>query len=229
MTTPSWQGEVELLEASWDLNNGRTVKLRIIPERHSSAHPFEGFVRNRGGRVGARFFATFKAVDLDTAVFESEVMLAGGGNVLGQGSWVKFWLDDLPHGHPFGGYHGRSKERPGTMFMMVLVELADDDTPKADEQPANRKRLSQSAALMCMDTFFHQWLSETVQVRGRRLSPQQWAADDMAARWMRWTLEIESRSELDRDERAANRFHTEIRIPFRNWMQLGGRGHDRER
>lgn len=221
------QGMMELLDAKWELNSGRTVKLRIVdtPEAPLIVNPFTQFVRRRGNRVGTRFEAAFVRYGEGRPFFKGEMMLAGGGHPLGQGMWVKFWLDDESDHHPFAGCAGRKGDHPGDLFGVVMVELDDDDV--VIDQAKRRKLegkgggdLARYAALLCTNELFLQYLSEKIQVGlpdpvSRPAS--WWGTDDHAARWIRWMCSVESRAELDNNPKAAEMFHERIRRPYSEW------------
>lgn len=220
---------VELLDAKWELSKGRTVKFRIVddPEQPYTFHPFAHFTRRRGNRPGTRFRVAFARYGEDQTYFEGEMMLLSGGNPLGQGMWVSFWLDDEGTDHPFSGCSGRSGEHPGDLFSVVFVELDDDDHPvnqhkRQRVEAVHRPRggaLARLAGQFCANEMFFQWLSEQVPVGDPPQSrpPSWWRENDHAARWIRWVCGVESRADLDNNERAASRFHERVRIPFRDW------------
>ena len=71
-------------------------------------------------------------------------------------------------------------------------------------------QMARTAAIMCANPTFHRWL----QSQGVPVSTA-----DAAAQWMRSRLNIQSRTELDTDPEAEQRFHTLIRKPFRDWQE----------
>jgi hypothetical protein len=226
----AYQGGLELLDARWDLRSGRTVKFRVVetPATPMLLHPFTRFVQRRGNRLGARFHVTVVKVGEERATYDGQMMLAGGGSPLGQGYWVKFWLDEDQHHHPFAGFKARNNDEPGDMFMAAFVELDDDETPidqeqrKRVEEAHGRKpqRLSQYAALLCENPMFHQFLSERVTYKGKQVTSEHWGSNDNAAKWVRYKCHVESRSQLDSDSTAAERFHQLVRKPYTAWRNV---------
>lgn len=226
------QGGLELLDAKWELNSGRTVKFRLVgtDETPMIIHPFAQFVRRRGNRVGTRFYTAISRVGDDHTFYQGELMLAGGGNPLGQGMWVRFWMDEEATSHPFSGCAGRRGDNPGDLFMAMFVELDDDDEPINQEKRARLERangarkggaLCKWAAMRSHDKLFLQWLSEEVPLPDEKLRPVTWwdeAGEDRVARWIRWSCgEIESRADLDNNPKAAEIFHERIRRPYSEW------------
>lgn len=226
----AYKGGFELLDAKWDLTSGRTVKFRLMeePDRPMLMHPFVNFTRRRGGRVGTRFHMVMTVIGKDTPMFTGEVMLMSGGQPLGQGFWVSFWLDDEDVHHPFAGYRGRRGDRPGDMYSAAFVELDDDDS--AIDQDKRRKvedayaragqTLSQYCYLLCNNEMFILYLEERALVKGTARTIHWWAKDDRVARWVRWRCNIGSRGDLDDDKQAAKIFHEQIREPYADWRSV---------
>lgn len=89
------------------------------------------------------------------------------------------------------------------------VPVAQAPAPRpAPDKP--RASLARDAALMCASPDFHRYL----QAQGFPA-----CTAEAAAEWMRSTLSIESRSELDDFPHLAARFHERIRIPYRDWLK----------
>lgn len=199
-------------------------------------HPFAPFVQRRGGRVGTRFKAAFIRVGEPEPYYVGEVMLAGGGNPLQSGMWVKFWFDDDSTQHPFDGCTPRSADSPGDLFDAAFVEIDSDDSliDEAKRERAERfaqgvqsHTLARYAAMLGTNELFLQWMSETVtfdQGQSTR-TVEWWKTDDHVARWIRWVCKVESRSDLDRNHEAAQLFHQKIREPYNKWRHM----HDDER
>lgn len=223
------QGGLELLDAKWELNSGRTVKFRLVgtDDTPMILHPFAQFVRRRGNRVGTRFHTAITRVGDDDVFYQGELMLAGGGNPLGQGMWVRFWMDEEDASHPFAGCAGRQRNEPGDLFMAVFVELDSDDEPINQEKRARAEQangagkggpLARWAAMRSHDNLFLQYLSEQVPLPDKKLrSAAWWDHGDHVARWIRWICGIESRADLDNNPKAGEVFHERIRRPYSEW------------
>jgi hypothetical protein len=223
------RGGLELIDAKWELNSGRTVKFRLVATDDAPMllHPFAEFVRRRGNRVGTRFHVAMSRVGDEHVYYQGEVMLAGGGNPLGQGMWVRFWMDDEADSHPFSGCAGRRRDEPGDMFMAAFVELDSDDEPINQEKRARVERanggkkggpLCRWAAQRSHDKLFLQYVSEQVLLPDRKLRPVEWwERKDHVARWIRWMCGVESRADLDNNAKAGEIFHERIRRPYSEW------------
>ncbi len=222
------KGGLELIDAEWKLNSGRTVKFRLVSDNGPLiVHPFLTFVRRRGNRVGTRFMVAATRVGEEQTFFQGEMMLAGGGNPLGQGMWVRFWLDEEATAHPFSGCAGRRGDEPGDMFEAAFVELDDDDQPinqeKRDRVEKPRKKggaLCRWAAMRSHDKLFLHYLAENIQLPDHKTRPVSWwdkPGEDHVARYIRWVCQIESRADLDLNPRAAEIFHERIRRPYSEW------------
>lgn len=238
--------ECELLNASWSLDSGRTVEFRITGEAFDRIHPFKRFTQRRNGRAGTRFIAAIAATKTGEMVYHDQVMLAAWGDNSTHGQHFKLWLDEDSAQHPFAGYERRKAQNPGDLFAVGLVELNDDDTaidqtareklegavagqpnggapsggasrvqtpaaPKAAGSGYKAKKFSSSVHLMVTGALFVRWLRET-----RPKVVKEWTPE-LAKRYVKQLLEVESLSELDRNPKAAERFHRDIRRPFEKW------------
>src|SRR6266853_1389345 len=132
----AWAGETEVIAAAWNLDQGRTVTLRLCGEAFGRKHPFKRFQQKRNGHVGSRFKASFARISTGECVGMMELMLMSWKDSSSIGQLVTFWLDDEPTVHPFCGCQPRRAQVPGDMFAMVLVEINDD------EQPIDQRRES---------------------------------------------------------------------------------------
>jgi len=226
----AYQGGFELLDAKWDLNNGRTVKFRLMeePDKPILMHPFATFIRRRGGRVGTRFQMVMTVIGKDEPMFNGELMLMSGGQPLGQGFWVSFWIDDEADHHPFAGYRGRKGDTPGDMYSAAFVELDDDDSAIDQDKRAlvedaharASQKLSQYCYMLCNNEMFILYLEEREPVNEEAQTIKWWAKENRVARWVRWRCNIESRAELDTNKEAARIFHEQIREPYADWRSV---------
>jgi len=233
----AWRGELVLAAATWSDKDGHKVKFKVVGGREGP-NPFKYFTKRRKGKAGTRFNAVMVKVfdppaktaeDLSRGVQEvqCELMLANWSDSSTAGHAVEFWCPPPDRGmHVFEGF-----ERGKDSFMVALAELDDDDEPIDQKararveaaaakptEPENgsqgphrrQQRLSQVAALMCMNPDFKRWIqSEHPDVKD-------------PAQWMRDRLQIESRAELDSNDKVAFNFHEVIRKPFAQWVENGG-------
>lgn len=133
-------GDVEILNAQWSLDSGRTVELRICGEAYERIHPFKKYQQRRNGRVGTRFAAVFASHLTGQAWPTMEVMLMSWKDSSMNSQSVTFWLDNEPHIHPFAGCTRRKGNQVGDMFALVLKELDDDDTTINQHKRAQAER-----------------------------------------------------------------------------------------
>lgn len=267
----AWQGTVEILNATWSLDSGRTVELRLCGDSYDRVHPFKRFQKRRNGRVGTRFQAAFSRVDSGQEVLSMEVMLAAWKDSSSIGQSITLWLDDEVTVHPFCGCIRRKAGQPGDVFALVLVELNDDDSavrqaqwnqahpnlPRNTQEGATRvaggvhdpaavtqgdiapqdqgeksnagastrakratngkpanarpRRLSSSVHLLVTSPIFLRWLQETKGTLVKEWNPE------LARRYAKKVIGVESMIDLDRDQEAVQRYHNEIRRPFERW------------
>lgn len=130
----AYEGTVELLNATWSLDTGRTVELRLCGDAYDRVHPFKRFQRKRNGRVGTRFASAFYDAQTGQKVLATEVMLAAWKDSSSIGQSITLWLDDEVAVHPFCGCQRRKAGVPGDLFALMLVELNDDDSPVNQQQ-----------------------------------------------------------------------------------------------
>lgn len=103
----------------------------------------------------------------DFLVYYGEVLLKDWGDN-SQGASAAFWLDGERHTHPLKGHKSNSRNPGGSRFMMMLVEVADDNTiinQQAKDRIMNSMNnhmkggaISKRAGILCKDQAFHQFL-----------------------------------------------------------------------
>lgn len=211
----AWSGPVQLAEARWTDREGTTVRFKLLKVDEERRNPFMQFTKRRKDRAGTRFNATIVSVkDPELVVYCNEVMLAGWNDSQTQGMSVTMWLAEDKMGHPFEGFDRKSE------FMVVLVELDEDETPinqktRAKVEAASVKpseRLSYRAAMLCKNPDFWAWASSE-----ESMDP---ITDETEARdWMLDVLEIDSRAQLDKDPAKAHIFRERIGKAFTEWSE----------
>jgi hypothetical protein len=143
--------------------------------------------------------------------FQGEVMLAGWNDSHTGGAKITFWLPDDADLEVFRTMTVKKGKVAGQRFMMVLVEIDDDEMPK---QQTNH-RASSDAHLMITGDAFVRYVRQTIA------GAQDWDAAKVRL-WAKAAMEVGSLSELDSDPRALKRFHEVVRRPFAEWMDNAG-------
>lgn len=149
-------------------------------------------------------------------IYDDECMLAGWGDTSDKGQWVRLWLDADASLHPFAGYKRRGASEAGDYFAAAFVLTTEPGGPAEAVQSRGRKP-SQHAFLLIGSSRFRQWMEErnaytkTLEKKGRRWDPE------TIKRYVKYRLQIESLSELDRGEDVLRRFNSEFREPFMLW------------
>jgi len=223
----AWTGKVTMARADWNDENGSTVtfKLPMDKDAEDRRNPFHAFTKRRKGRAGTRFMMvcqTYAKDALRHLLYEDEVMLAGWNDSQTNGHTAKFWLCGDLLGHPFDGI---CRKQP---LIISLVEL-DDDEEIIDQKVRDRvekqstrpsERPSYAAAMLCKNEGFWTWIGHDERVKQRLREEPDLAMDmeDVAREWLCRAMEIESRSELDKSEVLAEKFHNQIRKPFVAWQ-----------
>jgi len=141
-----------------------------------------------------------------TPSFQGEMQLAGWSESHTGGCKVTFWLPSTDDLQAFRTLTVRKGNMAGHRFMAVLVEIGDDEKPVL--QPVTEKQkggpLAKLAGIFCNDAEFHKWKESTYGYVD-------------AAQCIYRVCEISSRSELDHNSDAAEKFHKYIRGPYSKW------------
>lgn len=80
-----------------------------------------------------------------------------------------------------------------------------------------RPTLARTAGILCNNADFRRFLAERFPMDWKDFSDLEDV--ERAAAVVRSACSIESRSELDSNPAAAQRFHTELGFPFNNWRR----------
>lgn len=153
--------------------------------------------------------------------FHTEVQLADFGESAAGGAFVKVRIPDPLELEIFRGRTRASKNKQGTRYVMLLVELDDDETAinqdKAERlHQAEEKKggaLSKNAAMLCKDLEFLSYLAN-------RFPNKTW--NELSAKgFVLQTCQISSRRELDHNRGAAQRYKSFVQAPFIQW-KVGG-------
>ncbi|MCY1250184.1 hypothetical protein D9M68_122730 [compost metagenome] len=80
-----------------------------------------------------------------------------------------------------------------------------------------RPALARTAGILCGNLEFRRFLSERFPIEWKDFSDLEDA--ERAAAVVRTACDIKSRSELDSDPAAAQRFHAELGFPFNTWRR----------
>lgn len=217
------------------MGSGRTFEVRLIEEGEywKKVNPFKKYVKRRSGRVGQRFKGSIVETSTQIPVYAGDIQLAAWADTE-KGKTVRFWIDEEATQHPFAGYSKRGATTPGSLFMMVLV-LIDDDERAVDEkaeeavtQGASRRKLSQSVYNMIHSPLFLQFMREksvaTAELERQGITWDKVVrGETMVKRYIKQVLKIESLSAFDQDPDVQRRFEQIIAKKFRRW---NGGGHE---
>lgn len=140
--------------------------------------------------------------------FQGEVMLAGWGESHNGGAKLTLWLPDPSDLDPFRSVTMKKGKIAGQRFMMVLVEIGEDETPVAPQKHHH----SSDAHLMVTGAAFVNYVRDTIA------GASAWDAAQCRM-WAKHSMQVDSLSELDTDPAALKRFHEIIRRPFEEWME----------
>ena len=160
-----------------------------------------------------------------TPMFHSEVQLAGWSESHNGGCKVTFWLAQPSDLDAFRAMTVRKGNTAGQRLACALVEIGDDEQPV--QAPATMQQkggaLAQLAGKWCRMPEFASFIRPIYNramggtgFGSGDLSPADYGGDCAAyARHCILVLcDIDSRSELDHNAEAAEKFHRLIRLPF---------------
>lgn len=140
----AYRGEVEVLNATWSLDEGRMVELRLCGEPYGRIHPFKTHQQRRNGRMGTRFRAAFANSKTGEPLATMDLMLASWKDTSRTGQSIRLWIDNEVDVHPFSGCARRQGQNLGDLFAVVMVELDEDDSA-INQSKRDRVEDSQSA------------------------------------------------------------------------------------
>lgn len=150
--------------------------------------------------------------------FQGGMMLAGWTNNHNTGPKVSFWLETDEDLEAFKHLTARKGRTAGQRFYAVLVQIGDNEEPiepGTDTAPKQSHALSRSAALMCSNSDFHEYMGTL----GGWLPEAADAREEMAANYVRNYCRIDSRAELDTSPTAQQLF-ARLMGEYRDWRHV---------
>ncbi|MFM9932872.1 hypothetical protein [Achromobacter xylosoxidans] len=146
--------------------------------------------------------------------FQGEVQLLGWSESHSTGAKIVLQLADADDLEAFKLMTVAKGKVAGQRLAIVAVEIGDDEQPKpvmgnpmtAPPDKTKGEKLSWLAVQFCKNPHFWDFAGVSGEVTAR-----EWI--------LRMSGCVNSRSELDSNEDAALLFHTNVRKPFRNWME----------
>lgn len=151
----------------------------------------------------------------DIIAFKDEVMLAGWSDSHNGSPKVAFFLRDSSALEAFRNLTVAKGKTAGHRFMMVLVEIGEDEQP-VNQTDKKGGALTKLAAMFCTQERFWAWASHKDEDCWKRAEALALTTNQpaIAAEWIRLTCGVRSRRELDSNQSAAKIFHEKIRIPY---------------
>lgn len=155
----------------------------------------------------------------------SEVQFIDGAYSVGGGTWIKFFCPEKEILDKFEGVDKHSKTKQGARYVMMLVEIQDDETPVNQQ---NRRRiekeelikggpLSKRAGILCNDPDYLGYLILQKHIaKGEKK-----AMVEAAEVYVRDMCGVTTRKLLDQDKEAARKFRVFVLEPFIRWHAEG--------
>ena len=161
-----------------------------------------------------------KSVSEDLVAFSGEVVIVGSDWSDSKGYTTKFEMHELDGGHPLKKYNKASR------FLMVLVEIADDEQPidqrrrrALEEELAGAGKggkWSNDAGMLSKARDFHRYLVYQSKI-GRHWDQE--TRDSMARQYILDTLRIKSRRDIDLVPGKATEYQNLISQPYYSWLR----------
>ncbi len=147
-----------------------------------------------------------------TPLYQGEVWFKRYSDSSTQGSQIVLTLPDRDELQPFVGKEGKR-------FMCVLVEVGDDERPISAQPrgviepkvPANRPEMGEVCRWLVFQGKDYKFQSFVLERAGM---DDEDVTEDNAAKAVRAICGVQSRSDIDLDVEALERFHTKIRKPW---------------
>jgi len=138
----------------------------------------------------------------DKIAVNTEAMLLGWSDTSTRGKTVTFLLPEDGDSHAFKEFAIKSKKSSGQRFQMFLVELDDDETPKTQQQ-----KTSQYLHCLCGSEMFWDFINLNFDTS--------LVADFLTAKTFIYDeLNIESLSDLDRNDQKKKLYEMKIKVPY---------------
>ena len=97
---------------------------------------------------------------------------------------------------------------PNIDMPVAIAPLVENFETRQEEEKPKGGAMCKLAGIWCKDAEFQQWVEAE--------------NEEQAAQFVRWKCGVKSRSEIDSNPEAANKFQQLVRIPYMNW--LNGKG-----
>lgn len=152
----------------------------------------------------------------------TEAQLADYGETANGGPYVKFRLADSNELDPFRGQDRAAKNKAGKRYIMMLIEVADDEKPIKQPKPEKEKGgpLSRRAAALCREEEFQLFVKASAPVMWRDAESNCVNPVMIAREYILHVCGIQSRAELDHNEAAAKLFDRSILSPYIREMTI---------
>lgn len=226
----AFAGTVELSKWSYTSSQGKRITLKL--EGRDQLSHFEKATKRRGGRAGQRYRCYW--ADVDGMLIDDmpeECYFVGASWHHSTGAHITIELEEI---EAFTGLATRDQaiDGEGHKFLLTLVELTDDDKPVDQERAEQLEALtrhvqggpqSKRAAILMRAPDFRRYVAIRLWGSGAT-GDKSLATEKEADAWMKKTIGISSKIELDHDPAALERFNLKVMGSFLQW----GRAQERQ-
>lgn len=156
----------------------------------------------------------------------TEAQLADYGETANGGPYVKLRLNDATELDPFRGQDRAAKNKAGKRYILMLVEVADDEKPVDQHKAQQAERVkggprSKRAARLCLEVDFASFVSASSPTF--RKAHAHLSDTEFCRQYILETCRIDSRAQLDHNDRAAHLFEKSVIGPYMQWLVDTGR------
>lgn len=106
-------------------------------------------------------------------------------------------------------------KQAGQRYMMVLVEIGEDELPIPKPEQPKGGPLAKYAGMFCADPVFWEWVEKETEIETK--------SEHEARKYILYICNITSRRMLDHDAMAGRVFRGQIMAPFDSWRGARGR------
>ena len=148
----------------------------------------------------------------------SEVQFIDGSYSVGGGTVIKFYCPDRELLEKFEGKDKHSKTKQGQRYVLMLVEIQDDETPINQNNKRRIEKeelikggpLSKRAGILCNDSDYLGYLI----IHKHITKGEKKAMVEAAEAYVRNMCGVTTRKMLDHDKQAAHKFRNFVLEPF---------------
>lgn len=215
-----FEGQIKLAKWADSSSGGPKVTFNLLDK--DALTPFEKTTKRRGRKSGQRLLVILAdSTGAPMPDAPDECVLLGASWTHTQGATVTFAFDSVEYWRRFTT--ADQSDSP-TQFHLTLVEMQDDETPvdqvsQATLEKATKRKggpKSKHVAQFIQGQDFRTFVGKRLEMPEDRWNM---VTADMADKWVKQVVGIESKADLDHEPAAWERYEKLIRRPFLQWAR----------